>query len=54
MEAFVVGLYALTSCVFRQQWYGEILLSLLLQTLPPLKLFLLGDFGHCLQLMLPQ
>lgn len=44
----------LTSCVFRQQWYGEILFSLLLQTSPPLQLVLLGGFGDCLQLMLPQ
>lgn len=45
---------ALTSCVFRQQRYGEILFSLLVQASPPLQLLLLDGFGHCLQLMLPQ
>lgn len=46
--------HTLTSCVFGQQRYGEILLSLLLQTAPSLQLLLLGRFGHCLQLMLLQ
>lgn len=49
-----VCVHTLTSCVFGQQRYGEILLSLLLQTSPSLQLLLLGRFGHCLQLMLPQ
>lgn len=49
-----VCVHTLTSCVFGQQRYGEILLSLLLQTAPSLQLLLLGRFGHCLQLMLLQ
>lgn len=51
---FEVHVSRLTSCVFRQQWYGEILFSLLLQTSPPLQLVLLGGSGHCFQMMLPQ
>lgn len=43
-----VCIWVHTSVVFRQQRYGEV------QTSPPLELVLLGGFGHCLQLMLPQ